>query len=285
MVDFVVEGAVTLPGITVARALIDWTFQDEIDVTRSDYLISVPSARLREDEQTRWHFPDHRRPHRAKMFGLVSPGISLRCSRPQGRVRVLSCRIEKETFEARTGIDHCNPDQLISILRVDDPRFRSMFAAMADELARPGFASEEYISSLSSLMLIELARRLRNAEEAGDGGGSLTGWQLRRIQDAVVEAPGASRLTVEALAALCGLSGRHLMRGFKAATGMTLHKYIEQVRLERTKQRLREDGLPLKAIAAEMGFASASHLSAAFRKSTGLTPSAYRMGARAGLYQ
>ncbi|RYD84646.1 MAG: AraC family transcriptional regulator [Sphingomonadales bacterium] len=105
------------------------------------------------------------------------------------------------------------------------------------------------------------------------------------MEEAVREAAPGSRLTVEAIAGLCGLSGRHLMRSFKAATGMTLHKYIERIRLERTKALLEAGDLPLKTIAGRMGFANASHLSAAFRKSTGLAPSAWRSRMNSGRIQ
>ena len=283
MLDYIVEGVVRVPGVTVESQLIDWTFTDEIDVTRDDYLISVPAPRLRQEEQTRWRFPDKGRPYRARMFGLVSPGMPIRCSRRPGRVRVLGCRIDRQHFERSTGIERIAPEQLIAILQLDDPRFRAIFSAMGREIADPGFAAEEYIGSLSSLMLIEIARRL-HAEAEGAPGGSLAGWQLRRIEEAVRSAAPDTRLTIESVASLCGLSGRHLMRGFKAATGMTLHRYIEDIRLDRAKALLRDHDLPLKVIAGTLGFASPSHLSAAFRKSTGITPTAYRTGAQAGLY-
>lgn len=285
MLNYAVEGSVATPGVIVENQLIDWRFDEEIDVTRSDYLISVPSARLRGDEQTRWRFPDIGHRYRARMFGMVPPGIPIKCSRRPGQVRVLSCRIDRDHFARSTGIEACHPDQLIAILNVDHPVFRTLFAQMASEVTHPGFAAPEYVSSLSTLMLIEIARRLKAAD--GDGGidGALADWQLRKLREAIHDAPPVSRLTVQGLAAHVGLSSRHLMRGFKAATGLTLHTYIEQVRLERTKGLLQTDAMPLKAIADAMGFANASHLSAAFRKSTGMSPSAWRAAARAGLFR
>jgi AraC-like DNA-binding protein len=285
MLNYVIEGSIEAPGVLVATSMLDWQYDDEIDVTRGDYLISVPSGRLRQDEQTRWRFPDVGERYRARMFGLVSPDMPIRCSRPRGPVRILSCRIDKAHFERTTGIADCNPRQLRSILHVEDPAFRTLFGQMADEVSRPGFAAGEYIASLSSLLLIDIARRLRAAAEEPKGEGALAGWQLRRIEEAVRDGDPADRLTIDALAGLCRVSSRHLMRGFKAATGTTLHKYIEQVRLERTRAMLEADELPLKAIAGAMGFASPSHLSVAFRKGTGLTPSEYRARLREGRFQ
>ena len=78
------------------------------------------------------------------------------------------------------------------------------------------------------------------------------------------------------LAALCGISPRHVMRGFKHSTGATLHSYVEQVRLARAKELLTSTDLGINAIATQLGFAQTSSFSAAFRRVIGVPPSTFR---------
>jgi transcriptional regulator GlxA family with amidase domain len=86
----------------------------------------------------------------------------------------------------------------------------------------------------------------------------------------------AHELGIERIARACGVSGRHLMRGFKAVMGTTVHGYIDHIRTERTKHLLTSSDLSMQAIAAEVGFSSGSHMSCAFVKAEGMTPSLYR---------
>jgi transcriptional regulator GlxA family with amidase domain len=92
----------------------------------------------------------------------------------------------------------------------------------------------------------------------------------------MVETMPANELSIAVLAQACGVSGRHLMRGFKAVMGTTVHSYIEHVRAERTKQLLTATRLPLEVIAAQVGFSSGSHMSSAFLKAQGMSPSLFR---------
>ena len=84
------------------------------------------------------------------------------------------------------------------------------------------------------------------------------------------------RLTVEEIASRCGLSPRHLMRAFKASTGMTVHQYANEVVMKRAMDILRSEDMPLKVLAWQLGYSSASAFSAAFRQAVGCTPSDFR---------
>jgi AraC-like DNA-binding protein len=54
-----------------------------------------------------------------------------------------------------------------------------------------------------------------------------------------------------------------------------------RLRLHASLERVAEPGSDLTAVALDLGFASHSHFTAAFRRSFGLTPSALRAQARA----
>lgn len=90
----------------------------------------------------------------------------------------------------------------------------------------------------------------------------------------------ATRLTLARLAREAGMSPRELRGAFAARFGKTPHAYLVECRMKRAAG-LVADGRGLKEIAGEVGYGSASNLSAAFRRHHGLAPRAYRARAEA----
>ncbi len=78
------------------------------------------------------------------------------------------------------------------------------------------------------------------------------------------------------LAAVAGLSPFHFLRTFRATVGMTPQRYILDQRLKRARKRLGRSRDTVSRIAADLGFASPSHLASAFRVRFGMAPSEYR---------
>jgi AraC-like DNA-binding protein len=68
----------------------------------------------------------------------------------------------------------------------------------------------------------------------------------------------------------------HLNRVFRSCTGMTLHGYLTELRLRAAWHELRDWPGHLSGLASLLGFSSHSHFAAAFRRSTGMTPSEAR---------
>jgi transcriptional regulator GlxA family with amidase domain len=69
---------------------------------------------------------------------------------------------------------------------------------------------------------------------------------------------------------------RTLKRRFKAATGMPLIDYLQNLRIEHGKHLLETGDLPVEEISAEVGYADASFFRRLFKRLAGLTPVAYR---------
>jgi AraC-like DNA-binding protein len=65
----------------------------------------------------------------------------------------------------------------------------------------------------------------------------------------------------------------YLSNLFSSVEGMTLEQYIIHQKIERVKELLFYDELTLSQIADKLGYSSVAHLSAQFKKVTGLTPS------------
>lgn len=63
---------------------------------------------------------------------------------------------------------------------------------------------------------------------------------------------------------------------FSAVFGSTIEHYLITSRIERVKELLLYQDLTLKDIAWKLQFSSVAHLSAQFKKETGLSPTAYK---------
>lgn len=58
--------------------------------------------------------------------------------------------------------------------------------------------------------------------------------------------------------------------------GVPPHRYIGEQRIHRAKELLLDGSRSITDVALDLGFASHSHFTDAFRKITGVTPSRYR---------
>ncbi|WP_436761092.1 AraC family transcriptional regulator [Streptosporangium sp. V21-05] len=97
---------------------------------------------------------------------------------------------------------------------------------------------------------------------------------LRPIVDAVRDDPGDSR-TLAGWASHLGVSARTITRAFNAETGTSFARWVAAVRAQHAVALLTR-GWEVDVVAEEVGYRSASAFGAAFRRTTGLTPGAFR---------
>lgn len=84
---------------------------------------------------------------------------------------------------------------------------------------------------------------------------------------------------VEELATQLAVSKSHLVRIFSAAVGTSPGRYLNSVRIDAAKRLLLLREFPLEIIATLCGFSGANYLCKAFKKTTGVTPAAWRSNA------
>lgn len=92
----------------------------------------------------------------------------------------------------------------------------------------------------------------------------------RRIDQNSADIPGCSVLSREA-----NLSMTKLTRGFKELTGVPLHAYVIDRRLEYAAYLLTQNGINVSQAAVHAGYSNMSHFSAAFKKKFGVLPKDY----------
>lgn len=68
----------------------------------------------------------------------------------------------------------------------------------------------------------------------------------------------------------------YLSRLFSSIEGITIEKFIAKQKIERVKELLFYDQMSLSQIALDMNYSSVSHLSAQFKKETGMTPTQFK---------
>ena len=84
------------------------------------------------------------------------------------------------------------------------------------------------------------------------------------------------RLRVEDVARALYVSTYHLCRLFKEETGVSMHRYLNQLRLQYALGELARGEARLSELALEIGFSCQSHFTKAFRKEFGLPPGKVR---------
>ena len=87
----------------------------------------------------------------------------------------------------------------------------------------------------------------------------------------------ADPLALSELARAVGVSPRHLNRQFSAGLGRSASAFYRDLRLDKSRELLRQTDLPVLEIAFATGFSSAAHFATAYRKRFGEAPSLHRL--------
>lgn len=144
------------------------------------------------------------------------------------------------------------------------------------ESCAPGFGAELLAEAIGVQVALEVVRTDSGlAPNAAHTRGGLAPWQLRRLE-AYVHEHLADELSLQGLAEVVGISARHLSRVVKQEKGVSVHRWVADLRLAEAQRLLAETNQPLQEIAHRAAFKSAAAFSAAFRSACGLSPSEYR---------
>ncbi len=87
-------------------------------------------------------------------------------------------------------------------------------------------------------------------------------------------------LTRKEIADHVGISQEYLSTCFRRESGLTLTVYLERYRIKQAKKLLETTDLSISEIAQEVGIHDSSYFGRIFRREIGITPVAFRKGAR-----
>jgi len=139
-----------------------------------------------------------------------------------------------------------------------------------------GADSGSYFEALGIVLAHELVRFNGGAAPVDvPVRGGLAAWQ-QRMAAAYIEEHLAEPISLATLARLVRLSPYYFCRAFKQSFGMPPHRYHNARRIEHAKSLLARPVASVTNVGFTVGFGETSSFTVAFRKTTGLTPTAYR---------
>jgi AraC family transcriptional regulator len=165
---------------------------------------------------------------------------------------------------------------LAPAIHVRDPHIERIGWMMQaeDHDACPG--GRLFADSLASALAVRLVTlQSRGRTTAPAPARALPAWRLRHVIE-YIDAHLDQDLTLAELAAVAAFSPSHFKALFKQATGVPVHRFVLERRVERARLRLREGRKSNTEIALEAGFAHPSHMARSLRRLLGLTPAQLR---------
>jgi AraC family transcriptional regulator len=139
-----------------------------------------------------------------------------------------------------------------------------------------GSDSCPYFEALGTVLAHELVRlNAATPRIEAPAKGGLAAWQQRAVT-AYIEEHLAEPISLATLARLAGLSPYYFCRAFKQSLGMPPHRYHSFRRIEHAKSLLAKPAPSVTDIGLTVGYSDTSSFTAAFHKTTGVTPTTYR---------
>lgn len=177
-----------------------------------------------------------------------------------------------------------------NVLSLDDPApavdaLHRIYETLRDGEPIPDVRMSWYIDTLFT----ELATRARPRHAYGrDSGGSAVASGAGASQEGIAKVrayalrhPEAA-LDLASMAAMANMSKFHFAKSFKAVTGITPHRYVLGVRMERAKYLLCYTCEQVGAVGRACGFGQTSNFCVAFKGWTGMTPGEFRASVTGG---
>jgi len=87
----------------------------------------------------------------------------------------------------------------------------------------------------------------------------------------------AETITIDDLASLAGYSSFHFAHMFKESFAEPPHRYLNNLRIEKAKEILKDTQLPLAEVALACGYSSQAHFTSRFKQAVGVTPRRFRL--------
>ena len=166
--------------------------------------------------------------------------------------------------------------RLVESLSVPDETLERFGRLLLAEAEAGSAGTRLFADTVTRALALHLLRTYSTeAQRMPVSPGAMVGWRLRRATE-YMQGNLAENLSLAQLAAVAGLSPSHFARAFRAAIGEPPHRYLIRLRMERARILLEHTRLPIIEVGLRCGFAQTAHFATMFRKTTGLTPRAYR---------
>jgi AraC family transcriptional regulator len=164
---------------------------------------------------------------------------------------------------------------VLDSLSIDDPTSGQLLRAMA--AAQEARAPEIYAETAVQYLVVHLLTRY--AAFPAPALPAREEQRTARVRAHMAEHL-AEPLTLAELAAVAGLSPWHFLRVFKAEHGTTPMRHLADLRVRAAQDLLTSTSRSVTEVAYACGFSSPGHLTTAFQRQLGATPTRYRRETR-----
>ncbi len=182
----------------------------------------------------------------------------------------------RNSIKVRTNANHnslltVSIDLLKILLAVDKKyidKIRIIMMRLENHYQKIEFFSVEEINSAVDTIVQEIADDyIRNIRDKSD--------LIYRIKN-MIALNYSSDISLSSISELFYVNASYLSRLFKEETGCNLNKYITHVRIEVAKNLLKNTDEKICNIAERVGYSDSDYFIKVFKKSTGLSPNAYK---------
>jgi len=143
------------------------------------------------------------------------------------------------------------------------------------ETPRPGaIRAAQHHLGLLAVWIDRQAEREKGAEALP--GRPVAAQKLVARYASLIERDFRSNRSVADYAEALGVTATHLTRACRATSGKGAHALLEDRMLFDARRLLAETRMPIKDVAASLGYTSAGYFTRAFQRAAGVTPSAFR---------
>jgi AraC family transcriptional regulator len=165
--------------------------------------------------------------------------------------------------------------ELMPSFHIRDPLLQQISEQLVSEYENQEQPDRFYVGSLEQALVAHLVTKY---SAAGCWSPNRPGPGDRRVRLALdyLHDNLADKPTLDGMAAAGGLSTSQVAALFRAAVGVSPHRYLMQQRVERARQLLRHTPMTIAEVAARTGFADQSHLTRVMRRVAGTTPAVLR---------
>lgn len=169
----------------------------------------------------------------------------------------------------------CDENRCV-VLRADasiDHIFSELYEARAQR--QPGYRVLKTLELLLFLSDFDVTKNVQHVDYLSRAQVALA----KSVAEAIT-ADLTQHYTIEALAARFDVSETALKKGFRGVFGTSVYAYLRQYRLAKAQQLLLESTLSVTEIAGIIGYENPNKFTSAFKKTYGITPTAFRKRAQ-----
>jgi len=134
---------------------------------------------------------------------------------------------------------------------------------------------EDAIKACLLQMYIIALREVQFEENAGTNYSTWKEYVVSEIIDFINKSQ-LSHIKLRDISQEVCISENHMNNIFKSVTGLTIMQYIENLRINKAKQLLKDPTLSIDSISSQLGYYDRYHFGKSFKKATGYSPGQYR---------